>query len=459
MSKNTIQQSVLFGDLAKKPVTVRFDQTHASSDGGVLLLKACDQRLQLSAQLAACLHDGRQSAKVHHSYGELFRHRLYAIACGYVDGNDAARLGDDPMMKMALDRDPVSGATLASQPTLSRFENAADARELRHMAEALADVVIKRHRKRRRGRETRRITIDLDPTHDPAHGMQQLSLFNRFYDTRCYLPMAGFLSFDGEADQYLFAYVLRGGDAAAKHGCVAILKRVLPKLRRTFPKADILIRLDAGFAGAELYTFFEAQALKYVVCMGKNDKLKTLCEPLMASVRDAVARGEAPEPVFGEALYQARSWSHERRVVMKADIASRPHREPKENPRFIITNLSDSPEHVYRRVYCARGDAENRIKELKDCLEIDRTSCTSFLANQLRVLMAAAAYVLFQELRLRARRTSCHRAQASTLRLRLLKLSAWVEVSVRRIVIHFPSTAAYADQWRTIARSVGAVPI
>lgn len=458
MSKDNIQQGVLFNDVAGKPVTARFDQAHASSDGGAILLKACDQRLKLSARLAECLRDARQAHRVHHSYEELFRHRLYGMACGYADGNDAARLVDDPMMKMVLDRDPVSGTALASQPTLSRFENAAGAGELWRMAGALADVVIQRHRKRRSGRKTRRITIDLDPTHDPVHGMQQLSFFNRFYDSRCYLPMAGFLSFDNEADQYLFTYVLRAGDASPKQGCLPILKRVVPKLRKAFPKAEILIRLDAGFAGSELYEFFEAQALKYVVCMGKNSRLKDLCEPLMTPVREAMERGEDPEPVFGEAQYKARSWSCERRVVMKADVALHPQRKPKENPRFIVTNLKDPPEHVYRTVYCARGDAENRIKELKDCLEIDRTSCTSFRANQLRVLMAAAAYVLFQELRLHARHTSCRRAQASTLRLRLLKLSAWIEVSVRRIVIHLPSTAAYADQWRAIARSLGAVP-
>ena len=456
MSKHNIQQCVLFSGLAKKPLTACFDQAHASSDGGAILLKACDQRLNLSARLARCLHDTRQPNKVLHSYEELFRHRLYGIACGYADGNDSARLAEDPVMKMLLDRDPVAGASLASQPTLSRFENAAGADELLRLSETLADVVIERHRKRKR--KTQRITIDLDPTHDPAHGMQQLSFFNTLYDTRCYLPMAGFLSFDGEADHYLFAYVLRPGNAPAKRGCVSILKRVVPKLRRAFPKAEILIRLDAGFTGPQMYEFFEAQGLKYVVCMSKNPVLEGLCEPMMKPVREAVARGEVPQPVFAQTQYRASSWSHERRVVMKADMALHPHRAPKPNPRFIVTNLSDSPEQVYCTIYCARGDAENRIKELKHCLQIDRTSCTSFLANQLRVLMAAAAYVLLQELRLHAQNTSCDRAQASTLRLRLLKLSAWIEVSVRRIVIHFPSTAAYADAWRKIARSLATVP-
>ena len=458
MSKHTSLQGVLFKSLASKPVSVGFDQAHASSDGGALLLKACDERLGLSARLAQCLRDRRDPTRVLHSYQELFRHRLFAMACGYADGNDAARLGQDPIMKLALDRDPVSGSALASQPTLSRFENAPSAGALLRMGEALAETVIKRHKKRRRRRKTKRITLDFDPTHDPAHGTQQLSFFNSGYDTRCYLPMAGFMSFDDEVDQYLLAYVLRAGNAATKQGLLAILKRVVPTLRKAFPNTRILIRLDAGFAGAELYDFFDAQDLDYVVCMAQNPVLKDLCEPLLAPVRKALADGETTEAMFGETPYQARSWSRERRVVMKVDVAFHPSREPKVNPRFIVTNLTDTPEHVYRKVYCARGDAENRIKELKAGLAIDRTSCTSFLANQLRVLIAAAAYVLFQELRLHARNSNCKRCQASTLRLRLLKLSAWVEVSVRRIVIHLPNTTAHAYEWRKIARSLGAVP-
>lgn len=458
MSKHTSPQGVLFKSLASRPVTIGFDQAHASSDGGALLLKACDKRLGLSARLAQCLHDRRDPTRVLHSYQELFQHRMFAMACGYADGNDTARLGHDPIMKLALDRDPVSGAALASQPTVSRFENAPDAGTLLRMGEALADSVIERHKKRRRRRKTKRITLDFDPTHDPAHGTQQLSFFNAGYDTRCYLPMAGFMSFDEEVDQYLLAYVLRAGNAATKDGLLPILKRIVPKLRKAFPRTRILIRLDAGFAGAELYEFFKAEDLDYVVCMAQNAVLKGLCQPLLAPVHEALARGEAIEATFGEATYQARSWSHEQRLVMKVDVAFHPLRDPKVNPRFIVTNLTDTPEHVYRTVYCARGDAENRIKELKAGLAIDRTSCTSFLANQLRVLIAAAAYVLFQELRWHARHSSCRRCQAGTLRLRLLKLSAWVEVSVRRIVIHFPNTTAYANEWRKIARSLGAVP-
>ena len=270
--------------------------------------------------------------------------------------------------------------------------------------------------------------------------------------------MAGFLSFDQEPQQYLFCCLLRAGNAVAKVGCLSLLKRLLPRLRKAFPKAKLRIRLDAGFTGPELYEFFEAERLEYVVCMGKNSVLLRFAEPLMAPLREALEAGEDLMPRFGECRYAAGSWKHERRVIIKADIALHPGREPKDNPRFIVTNLKTTPKFIYQKVYCARGDIENRIKELKLGLEIDRTSCTSFKANQLRVLMTAAAYVLMQELRLKARRTGCARAQVNTLRLRLLKLGVWIKSSLRRIVLHLPRSTPYADDWRRIAISVGAVP-
>ena len=456
MDNHITKQGVLFKGLTKKALVTRFDQEQASSDGGAVLLKACDERLGLSAAIAQCLRDDRQQAKVAHSYQEIFQQRMFGIACGYADGNDAARIADDPVFKLLAGRDPVTGLALASQPTLSRFENAVSSGELLRMSEALAESVIKRHRRRKR--KVRRITIDLDPTDDATHGGQQLSFFNRLYDIWCYLPLAGFLTFDNEPDQYLFCCMLRAGNVVAKTGCLSMLKRLLPRLRKAFPKAKIRIRLDAGFTGPELYEFFEAERMEYVVCMGKNPVLLRFAEPLMVPLREALEAGEDLIPRFGECLYAAGSWNRERRVIIKADIALHPGRKPKDNPRFIVTNLKTTPKFIYQKVYCARGDIENRIKELKDGLEIDRTSCTSFKANQFRVLMTAAAYVLMQELRLHARRTGCARAQVNTLRLRLLKLGVWIESSLRRIVLHLPVSTPYADDWRRIARSVGAVP-
>ena len=296
--RNAYKQTVLFKGLSKKAVVTRFDQEQASSDGGAVLLKACDERLGLSAAIAACLRDDRQQAKVEHSYEEIFRQRMFGIACGYADGNDAARIADDLVFKLLAGRDPLSGSALALQPTLSRFENAVSSGELLRMSEALVASVIKRHRRRKR--KVRRITIDLDPTEDATHGGQQLSFFNRLYDIWCYLPLAGFLSFDNEPHQYLFCCMLRSGSAVAKTGCLSMLKRLLPRLHKAFPKAKIRIRLDAGFTGPELYEFFEAERMEYVVCMGKNPVLLRFAEPLMAPLREALEAGEELIPRFGE---------------------------------------------------------------------------------------------------------------------------------------------------------------
>ena len=450
-------QRVLFPDLFSKAVLVEFDQPQSSTDGGAILLKACDERLKLSATMAACLSDERQVGKVHHQLIELFRQRLFGIACGYPDGNDAARLANDPVHKLIVDRDPVSGQALASQPTLSRFENTVGRKDLFRLGDALADTVIKRQRQRL-GRQVKRITIDLDPTDDPTHGSQQLSFFNGYYDSWCYLPVAGFLRFNDEAEQYLFCGVLRPGNAPAGLGAMGILKRVFEKLRKAFPRARLRVRLDGGFADGKLFDFLESQRVDYVVAMAKNTVLAQFAEPLMAAVRTRTPACDTTTHDYGECTYTAHKWSRERRVIIKAEVVRHPGRDAKDNARFVVTNLRHGPQRLYEAIYCARGDIENRIKELHHGLEIDRTSCTRFWANQFRVLITAAAYVLFQELRWAARHTAFARAQVSTLRERLLKMAVWVERSVRRIVFHLPTSAPDQDAWRRIACAVGAIP-
>jgi len=451
---------VLFPDLLRRPIVVKFDQPHASSDGGAILLKACDQRLGLTERLAACINDGRQVGKVEHTIRDLVRQRLFGIACGYADCNDAARLAEDPIQKLLIGRDPLSGAALASQSTLSRFENAPRRAELYRMGEELAESVIERHRKRLGSRNVKHIRIDLDPTDDPTHGGQQLTFFNGHYDTWCYLPVAGFLTFNRESEQYLFCYVLRAGNAPAKQGAIGILDRVIERVRAAFPQARILVRLDGGFAGPALLNYLEDEAkVDYIIGMAENKVLKRRAQRLMGRVRRRSKRSGKTANVFGETRYAAKSWKdRKRRVLIKAEVVRLEQRDPKDNERFVVTNLKGSPRHLYKKVYCARGEIENRIKELHHGLEIDRTSCTSFLANQLRVLLTAAAYVLMQELRLAARTGECARAQVGTLRERLLKLGVWVERSVRRIVLHMPQSFPHLADWLRIARSVGAVP-
>jgi len=454
---DSTQQSVLFPELFGKHVVAQFDQPHGSSDGGAVLLKALDDRLGLSERFARCIRDDRQTGKIEHTLHDLIRQRIFAIACGYADGNDAARLAHDPIQKLLVGRDPVHGEALASQPTLSRFENAIGPKSLYRMGEALAEAVIDRQARRLRGK-ARRITIELDPTDDPTHGGQQLTLFNGHYDTWCYLPVAGFIEFDSEPEQYLFTYVLRGGRASAKLGAIGILARVIERLRAAFPKARLFVRLDGGFACPEILQFLEDQAVDYVIAMAGNAVLDRGCERWMKRVRKLSAQSGHTEHLYGELRYAAKSWARKRRIIVKAEVVRHEDREPRDNARFVITNLQSQPQRLYEDIYCQRANIELRIKELHHGLEIDRTSCTRFWANQFRVLLTAAAYALMQELRARAAGTACARAQVSTLRERLLKLGVWVTSSVRRIVLHLPQSAPWRSDWWRIARRLGAVP-
>lgn len=250
MANATTAQGLLFDGPDARPVIARFDQPDSSCDGGAILLQQCDRRYGLTRALADCLSDARDPRRISHSMHDLVRQRVFGLACGYADCNDATRLIDDPMQRLLLGRDPIKGASIASQPTLSRFENALDVRSLVRLANAFADCVIERHRKRLRGR-ARRITIDLDPTDDQTHGAQQLSMFNAHYDGYCYLPMMCSLNFDDESDQYLYSYVLRPGDVGASFGAEQMLSRTFDKLARAFPRARVRVRLDGGFATPE----------------------------------------------------------------------------------------------------------------------------------------------------------------------------------------------------------------
>jgi hypothetical protein len=448
-------ECLLFPEIFGKPVVLEFDQRQGSSDGGGVLLKAAEARYGLIAGMSGCLLDARQAGKVDHSLRDLFAQRVFTIACGYADANDSARLAADPLHKMLLDRDPVTGVDMASQPTLSRFENAVGPRQLYHMGALLAESVIERHAQRLH-HHARLVTIDLDPTDDPTHGAQQLSFFNSHYDNACYLPMMGFVTFNDEADQYLCAAVLRPGNVTAAAGAVGILRRLMALIRSSFSKVRIRVRLDGGFANPELMAFLDAQTgVEYVVAMASNAVLNRKAEEAMEVARLLAGLTDQTEHVYDEVRYAAGSWKEERRVIIKAEVVRVDHKEPKDNPRFVITNMKQTSQWLYEEVYCQRGEIENRIKELH-AMQIDRTSCTRFWANQFRVLLTAAAYVLMQELRLSAAATDCARAQVWTLRERFLKLGARLMLSVRRIVVHLPQSFPFLATFRHMALNLGA---
>src|SRR5712692_12042123 len=334
-----ITQRLIFSELFEQPIHLKFDEPHSSSDGGALLLKAADQKLQLTSSLAACLVERRQAAKVKHTIADLLRQRIYGLASGYADANDAARLAHDPIFKLLLDRSPVAGQELSSQPTLSRFENSIGPRENYRLGLALALSVIERQQKRLRGK-LRSITIDLDPTDDPTHGQQQFSFFNAHYDTHCYLPLLGFLSFNDEPEQYLVTALLRPGNASEKHGVVVgLLARLVGLVRAAFPQALIKLRLDSGFTCPLMLNYLDSvPRLQYVCGMPKNAVLERAAEPFLATARKLAQAPNQSAQVFGECRYQARSWEQQRRVIIKAEIVFNQRGEPQDNPRFVVTN-------------------------------------------------------------------------------------------------------------------------
>jgi hypothetical protein len=455
LNDKTIPQTVLFPDLADRSLVITFDQPHASSDGGAILLKAADRRVGVIDAVATTMADPRDPAKVTHSLRDLVAQRIFGIACGHPDGNDGDALAEDPIHKLLLGRDPIDGTRLASQPTISRFEQAVSPRTLYRMSEALADTVIARHR--RRQRTVRLITIDIDATADPTHGAQQLTFFNGFYDTWCYLPLVATLTFDDESRQYLVAAILRPGNVPATAGVQGLLRRLIPKLWRAFPKARLRVRLDGGFAAPEIFEELETAGVEYVVAMAKNAVLARAAEPYLIPLRTPVAATHETATTYHETRYQAGTWPQDRRVVIKAEVVWHAGREPRDNPRFVVTNLRQTPEWIYTHVYCARGDAENRLKELHHALALGRTSCSGFWANQLRVTLTAAAYVLVQELQLRADGTALAGAQVARLRQALITIGVRVVRSVRRLVLHFPQSHPDQRSWIRLARSLGAV--
>ncbi len=452
------RQSALFKDVFSKPVVATFDADALTSDGGLLLIGAVDRKTQLTARLCGVLPDERQEGKVVHTLFDLLRQRIYAIAAGYADGNDAKALRSDPAFKLLCDRDPLSGPDLASQPTLSRFEHSVSGREAvamgrefeRHRIEAFAA----------RAAKARRVVIDLDGTEDPAHGQQTFAFFNGFYDSYCFLPLLGFLCIDGESEQHLFYARLRPGVKSSGRGVIPLLRRTVARLRTLLPHTKVLVRMDAGFVTPHLLDVLEELGVEYVLGLPANCVLLRRSKRFLRGLRKSVRKTGRSRRRYGVLSYAAKKWSHKRRVVVKAEVlappSSAPKRAIKTNVRFVVTNLRAGPRHVYESVYCARGDSENRIKELKGDLEMDRTSCTSFTANQVRVLMTAAAYALFQEMRLELKGTELADAQVGTLRLRLLKIAARVVRSVRRVVFHLPRSCANAADWARLAARVGA---
>jgi hypothetical protein len=428
---------VVFPALGAKTLTCRFDAGAVTSDAGLLLLAQADHKLGLTKRLAEQILDRRQTAKVVHPVVELLRERIYAICAGYEDANDLEQLCADPALLLCCER--RLSETLGSQPTISRFENSVDKKDLLCLALTLAQVVIAQLPK-----NTRSVVLDVDATDDACHGQQEGEHFNAYYDAHCYLPL--YVHVTGQdGRQRLLAALLREGNAASKVGLFALLRRAIWLLRCRFPAVKITLRADSGFGDGQVLAFCRAQGLAYTLAISSNPRLRTHTAALEQQVLRQVRRTGEELRCFTAFLYQADSWSHLERVVAKVETV-----QAQINVRFVVSSRrGQDPKRVYR-FYCARGDRENRIKETKNDLCAGRTSCHRFLANQLRLLLHAAAHVLVCALQEALIGTRLARAQAGTLRLKLIKLGAEVECSCRRVWFHLPAACPVQDLWSCV---------
>jgi hypothetical protein len=413
-----------------KAVVARFDGGRLSSEGGLLALREIERRLGMADRLAACLNDPRAPEKVQHRLAEIIRFRMLMIAAGYEDGNDADALRRDPMFKLALDRLP-SGEELCSQSTISRLENLPDIRALLRLGRALIDQYCASFRQ-----VPKRIVLDIDDTFDRVHGDQQLRLFNAYHDDYGFQPI---VVFDG--DGRFVTALLRPGKRPGGREIRAFLRRLVGAIRAFWPRVEILLRADSHYAGPQVFDWCRANRVDWVFGLTPNAALKRHITALERSTAErfeaAPKRGKVRR--FAQFYDAAQSWRRVERIIARVEAGPEGI-----DTRFIVTNLAGGrAKHLYQRLYCARGQAENHIKAWKNHLAADRTSCHAATANQFRLFLHAGAYWLLWSLRRLMPKGSTWRImQFDTLRLRLLKLAARVVELKKQIKIHLPSSAS-----------------
>jgi hypothetical protein len=380
-----------------------------------------------------------------HSREEQVRQRVLQIALGYEDGNDADRLRHDPILTTVCDRSPDDPRGLSSQPTLSRLENSVGRLALGRLVRWFERSYVQSL-----PAETDVVVLDIDSTDDPTHGQQQLSFFHGYYDRHIYHPL---LVFDGDSGQ-LVTLMLRPGRAHASRGARRTLRRLIRRIKRRFPAAAVVVRGDSAFAMPRILEELERLdrqlgGVDYLLGLAKNDVLVRRARPTLEQARELSERQGRSVQRFAAWRYAAGSWSRPRHVVLRAEHST----YWRANPRFLVTSLTAFDPQTLYRAYCQRGDCENRIKDLKNALAADRLSCSRFAANAFRLLLHAVAYRLLHALRHRLGElgSPLARCQFDTLRLRLLKVAAVVQRSVRRITIHLPKSFPQALLFRQIA--------
>jgi phage terminase Nu1 subunit (DNA packaging protein) len=452
-------QALLFSSLGRQKVAADFGGGMLTSDGGGLLLREVDRRLGLIDALAACLTDPRDPARIVHEQRTMLSQRILGLALGYEDLNDHATLRRDPLFAVLAEQRPDPEQPLASAPTLCRLENRVSRAALWRMQAVLVERFIASF-----DAPPDELVLDFDATDDPVHGAQEARFFHGFYDGYCFLPLYVFCG-----DRLLVSYLRPSNIDAALHSR-AILKLLVRRLRQAWPHVRIIVRADSGFCRWKLMRWCDRHAVQYVLGLARNAVLEKRAEPFMAAAQtqfealknappDASDANTAASSVAGarvkvrnfhEFAYAAKSWDRVRRVIVKAE-----HLPQGPNVRFLVTNLNNrDPQAVYDGLYTQRGEMENRIKEQQLALFADRTSCHAFAANQFRLLLSSAAYVLVEHLRRTAlAETELAQSQADTIRLKLFKVAARVVTSVRRVVLHLSSAYPLAELFtRTLRR-------
>jgi hypothetical protein len=415
------------------PLEARFDGGRLTSDGGLPWLADAERATRLCAAFAELIPDWRRG-RARHSLLALIRQRVFQIACGYEDQDDADSLRADPLLKLVCGRRPDTDPDLASQPTLSRLENAVDWRTCYRLALAVIGVYL---RERERPGPPRHLLLDLDTTDDATYGKQEHTAYHGYYREHMYHPL---FIFDGETDQ-LIAAVLRPGNAHASRGVVAILRRLVRILRARWPGVEIELRADSGFAVPKLYRFCEREQIGYTIGLMPNARLEAAAAPLLEEATRQQSERGTKVRLVDELTYQAGTWDRPRRVVYKAEAL-----EKGPNTRFVVTSRSDEPEALYD-YYVDRGEPELWIKDLKNACFADRMSCHRFVANQFRLLLHAAAYWLLDTLRRRLVAAGAARLQLDTLRLRLVKIAGRVRQLATVVRLHLATSHPGEPLW------------
>ena len=399
-----------------------FDGGRITSDGGLVWLSRMDKELGLCEAISECVEEWR-NRKGHHSLASLVKQRVFQIASGYEDQNDSDTLRQDPLLKMVCGSLPEGGPDLASQPTICRLENAASMRSCHQIAQVLFELYLSEQ-----GRDgtPERVLLDFDATDDPTHGEQEGSYYHGYYRQHMYHPL---LVFDGHSG-HLITTLLRAGNTHASHSSVALLKRIVGRLRQRWPGVAIEIRADAGFAVPALYDYCEQEGITYTIALITNERLKRMAGELLEEATQDHQRTAQKATLFGEDAYGAASWEKERRVVYKAEAMDKGT-----NTRFVVTTRYDAPKELYE-FYARRGESENWTKDFKVHVRAERLSCHRFVANQFRLLLHAAAYWLMDALRRKLIESAARRMQLDTLRLGLIKIGGRVKVLATKVRLH-----------------------